>query len=217
MIDYSKKTSVDGDTDKLGVWHRAVLTLLNADGKKVLDLGCGTGGFLKHISSQTQEILGVDPNKHNCDVAVHNGVQALPIYPGQLSGYDNHFDIVTCFEVIEHLYDHHEIVGTCARVLKPHGRAYITTPNAFHIARMMTFVFRQEHRDPLMDPTLTDEPEHIRLWSYGMAHRITKRHLHLKVAHVYGCLTILGRTILIRNELLVRVLSQHLIIIVTKE
>ena len=49
MLDYSAKTSHDGDPDKYSLWHEGVLREYNFDNRDTLDIGSGTGGFLLHI------------------------------------------------------------------------------------------------------------------------------------------------------------------------
>ena len=68
-------------------------------------------------------------------------------YPGNVQGIDGKFDVVTCFEVIEHLYDPHKVIETTERALRSGGVAFVTTPNAFNIIRRVRFVLSGEHHD----------------------------------------------------------------------
>lgn len=69
---------------------------------------------------------------------------------------DNHFDVITCFEVIEHLkFTPIPMLTEIKRVLKPNGLFILTTPNinsAVSIARILLGESPQEcpvfHRDP---------------------------------------------------------------------
>jgi hypothetical protein len=102
------------------------------------------------------------------------------------------------------------------RMLNPGGQGVITTPNAFNIARVITFLFKQEHHDPLLDSTRSKEPEHIWLWSYGMIKRICDDEPELTVQYIYGIVTVFGKIIILTNKFMIRYFSKHLIIIFKK-
>jgi len=42
---------------------------------------------------------------------------------------DNYFDVVTCTEVLEHVYEYQDVIAELTRVLKPNGLLIITHPN----------------------------------------------------------------------------------------
>ena len=52
---------------------------------------------------------------------------------------DAQFDVITHFEVIEHLMNPLLCMEECYRILKPHGRLYLTTPND------SSFIYKLEH------------------------------------------------------------------------
>lgn len=216
MIDYSKKISSDGNTKILGIWHKAVLKLFKFDNKSVVDIGCGSGSFLLAIKDKAKNVLGIDPNKANYEKLLENGIAGINDYPEKVTGHDSSFDIATCFEVIEHLYTHTDIIKAMSKMLQVGGEGIITTPNAFNIARAIAFLFKQEHHDILLDPTRSAEPEHIRLWSYGMMKRICDKEPELKVEHVYGVGTMFGKLQIYTNEFMIRLFSQHLIVVFKK-
>ncbi len=217
MVDYSTKSFGDGDGDKISLWHKAALSILDFHNKKVLDIGCGSGGFILHLKEKYNcEVLGIDPNKINTDVASRHKLEVINNYPENVLGLDNRFDIVTSFEVIEHLYDHINTIKTFEKSLKSGGLGLISTPNAFNIIRRVKFALFAEHHDTLMDPTTAEYPEHIRLWSRGMMTRIVNATPLLSVKSVYGASSIFGKLFIFKNRLLVQLLSQHLIVVLVK-
>lgn len=216
MVDYSSKSTHDGDPDKYSIWHDGVLGKFDFTDKDVLDIGCGTGGFLKYVSTMARSVVGIDPNTENCLIATSIGLRAICDYPENVSGMDNSFDVATCFEVIEHLYDHHGVMSAMSKMLRSGGLAIISTPNAFNIMRQIKFVLAHEHHDSLMDPTRANEPEHIRGWSIGMMKRLANDSSNLKVTKVYGVGNIFGRTFVFENSILVKFLAQHLIAVIKK-
>jgi 2-polyprenyl-3-methyl-5-hydroxy-6-metoxy-1,4-benzoquinol methylase len=100
-------------------------------GKKALDVGCGTAYGCAILSqSGAREVTGVD----NCLAALHYGkkfgnthlvlgnILHLP-FPSSA------FDILTCFEVIEHVVDQQALLEEMVHVLKVGGMLILSTPN----------------------------------------------------------------------------------------
>lgn len=100
-------------------------------GKAVLDIGCGSGVFLRSIAGLARTRVGNDLNP---DVAA--GLSDAGI-EGEIGGhidlrdkYQNSFDFVTAFQVLEHLERPLELFVTARAVLKPSGHLMISVPNA---------------------------------------------------------------------------------------
>lgn len=96
-----------------------------------LDVGCSSGSVLKVAGACGFDIHGVEPAAKAAATAqtvpgakIFNGFLHEAAYP------DNHFDIITLFEVIEHLTDPISLVKEINRILKPGGTLVIGTGNA---------------------------------------------------------------------------------------
>jgi len=91
-------------------------------GERVLDLGASDGKFgLRLAEGTVYRTLDVDP-------AVRADYRSLADVPAAA------FDVVTCFETLEHLTldEACTLLGGAARVLRPGGRLYLSTPNIHH-------------------------------------------------------------------------------------
>lgn len=101
-------------------------------GNRLLDIGCGTGHFLKYLISDKGlwDLFGVEPSMLLRKVARKN--TSVNIRKGKLNNIpfrDNYFDIVTCYDVLEHNIKLKENVAELRRVLKPNGILLIQAPN----------------------------------------------------------------------------------------
>jgi len=106
------------------------MCLDGADGKRLLDLGCGDGRFLALMRDAGWDVTGIDPDPTAARRAQENF--GIPVIVGSLedAGFPNEsFDAVTLSHVIEHVHDPVALLSECRRVLKPEGRAVIVTPN----------------------------------------------------------------------------------------
>jgi 2-polyprenyl-3-methyl-5-hydroxy-6-metoxy-1,4-benzoquinol methylase len=102
-------------------------------GKRVLDAGCGTGyGSTILAAGGAQEVIGVDRATHVIE-AVRSVMPArVRLHEGDVESlsFDNgSFDVVVCFEVIEHLENPAAALSEFARVLTESGLLVVSSPN----------------------------------------------------------------------------------------
>lgn len=94
----------------------------------LLDLGCGTGYGTAALAEAAPRTVGLDQVAPEPRVRasqarfVRGDLEALPFASGG-------FDVVTSFQVVEHLADPHRYLAEIARVLAPDGVVLISTPN----------------------------------------------------------------------------------------
>ena len=108
-----------------------VLDGLDLRGRRVLDIGCGTGGCAFFIDQQygPAETVGVDVEagvvgKANAEAAargVQHRVRFVTVEPGPLPFADGSFDAVFSKDSIVHIADKHSLAADIARVLAPGG------------------------------------------------------------------------------------------------
>jgi O-antigen biosynthesis protein len=102
-------------------------------GKAVLDCACGTGyGLEMYESAGAQAVTGVDVDPEAVEIASSRHGKAATVLQGDLRKLpleDDSFDIVTCFETIEHVDGAEAGIAELRRVLKPEGILVISSPN----------------------------------------------------------------------------------------
>jgi len=99
-------------------------------GGKLLDIGCSSGGFLSTMMNPAWSLYGIEMEESTAQraraatgatVFVDDAVEA-PFLP-------NSFDVITCFDVLEHVYSPRQFLTKVHEWLKPGGIYYAMMPN----------------------------------------------------------------------------------------
>lgn len=95
---------------------------------QVLDVGCGTGGMLRHLA-RYGEVWGLDPNEQALRYS-RAKVPEAHLLAGKLPNTlpDKQFDLITCLDVLEHVDEEERAVKKLAETLKPDGLLVLTVP-----------------------------------------------------------------------------------------
>lgn len=106
---------------------------------KILDIGTAGGSFLHVAKKRGWEVHGVEPNKWLCKWGKKN--YGIDIKQGTI--FDNefkedYFDVVTLWDVLEHVSDPTKLLNECRRILKKKGILIVNYPDiGSWIARLM--------------------------------------------------------------------------------
>jgi 2-polyprenyl-3-methyl-5-hydroxy-6-metoxy-1,4-benzoquinol methylase len=134
--------------------------------RSLLDIGCGTGFFVKRIQDAGLAAYGIDFDKG----AVESGKEyfglehlyALDVegLRGECAGLK--FDIVTMFQIIEHVEDPNRLFSQIREILNPGGMVVLSLP------------CRDRWPDMLGD--VDAPPHHLTMWSGRAVHSFLERH-----------------------------------------
>jgi len=100
---------------------------------RLLDIGCGSGGFLELAQSCGWHVVGVEPDALAVQQATSRGLDVVHGSVDRLDGQLQVFDQITLSHVIEHLHHPAQVLSRCLELLKPGGRLWIETPNGLSI------------------------------------------------------------------------------------
>jgi len=97
--------------------------------KEVLDIGCGLGYFLDNMAASCKDVYGVELSEYASQYCKGKG---LKVYNTSLEDFrtEQKFDLITAWEVIEHVDDLRVFLKDVKCLLKPNGIFMLSTPNA---------------------------------------------------------------------------------------
>lgn len=110
-----------------------------AKGKRLLDVGCATGFFMEAAADEGYDVHGVEFSKVAISFArsdiksriVHGDVNALRAQETEP------FDVVTAFDIIEHVQNPADFLKDIHEILRPGGVLAISSPDTGHFLRYL--------------------------------------------------------------------------------
>jgi SAM-dependent methyltransferase len=132
---------------------------------RLLDIGCGAGSILRAARRAGWDAEGLEVSR---PAAEHARAEGFRVFCGELAEAeypDAAFDVVTASEVLEHLTDPLPLLEEAARILRPGGLFWATTPHGRGLsARVLGTQW-----------SAVCPPEHLQLFSLGGARRAVER------------------------------------------
>lgn len=106
-----------------------IATVLRPTGGRLLDVGCGNGIFLElFVKRSSWEVMGVDASPVAVGRCADKGIRAVQ---SDIETFEDAagFDVITLWEVLEHVFDPLAVLLRCRGLLRPGGALVLTTPN----------------------------------------------------------------------------------------
>jgi SAM-dependent methyltransferase len=95
---------------------------------RILNVGVATGATSQMLDA-FGEVTSLEYDEETCDFLRSKvGIEAVQGSVTELPFENESFDLVTCFDVVEHVEDHAKAVSELGRVLKPAGTLFVTVP-----------------------------------------------------------------------------------------
>ena len=136
-IEYAEDNLQNDEASHLKVDKALIPKLMDLDGKRIIDFGCGMGGMtLWYAKNWDCEIYGVDIDHHHITVAEHlkNKHQISNVHFEQRNIVEEplagKFDYIFLNDVVEHIREDYlvNIFQQLSKALGPKGRIFISYP-----------------------------------------------------------------------------------------
>jgi SAM-dependent methyltransferase len=98
----------------------------------LLDLGCSSGSFLESLPRDSWKLYGIEMSADGARSAEERS--GAKVFVGNIleaSFPPESFDVITCFDVLEHLYEPRRVMARVSEWLKPGGIFYVLVPNVY--------------------------------------------------------------------------------------
>ena len=155
------------------------------ENKKLLDYGCGWGGFLSLFGS-SENLHGLEI-KPECLEVLEKNLKHIPIKQ-EIIDFEHKFDVITMFHVLEHMPNQVEVLRNIKDNLEPGGKLIIEVPSA------NDFLFKFENLKSYRDFTFFSE--HLILHTYKSLKRFLEvagfKHIEINFFQRYGLNNHLG-------------------------
>ncbi len=175
LLDYEKETK---EIQWSNLWYRDRLSILNKyinkidEKRRLLDVGCGNGFFLKFMNENDWEVFGIEPSciasdrAHSLNVNVFNTTLEDFI---EIEWHD-YFDFINLKCVLEHVPNPIEVVDICKDLLNVSGMICIEVPNDFNALQL------QAHKHKLCNPHYwMSIPDHINYFDFSSLGKLLEK------------------------------------------
>jgi len=133
---------------------------------RLLDVGCGRGWFLKEAKKRGWEVYGTEYSEIAIERCSAQGIEMRSGALQQGMFPDAYFDVITSFEVIEHINNPNDDLALIAKFVRKGGLFYCTTPN-FNSA--MRFYLKTDYN-------VIGYPEHLTYYTRKTLKHVVEKH-----------------------------------------
>lgn len=134
--------------------------------KIIADIGCGGGSFLDFLQGVCKKIIAIEPSEEYRK-SLEKKYCTYAFASDAIVDWDNKLDIVTSFDVIEHVSDPQSFLKDGYNLLKTGGKIIIGTPTDYPVLRELLgdifnkFIFQIHHPWILSEKIMHDMAEEI--------------------------------------------------------
>ena len=114
---------------KVTIRSKVKLITQISTGRKIIDIGCGTGDFLSSCKNNNWEVFGLEPDEKARKRAHEKGLETIKDIPCFFEEKENDYDVVTMWHVLEHVADLNAYFKQLHYILKNNGHLIIAVPN----------------------------------------------------------------------------------------
>ncbi len=109
--------------------------------RSVLDVGCGAGLVIAALREPGRRVCGVEMSAEAVRSLEERGMEgrAVDLEADRLPFGDGEFDVVLCYDVIEHVFAPGRLLAEIRRVVRPGGAVFLCVPNTLNLFNRMIF------------------------------------------------------------------------------
>jgi 2-polyprenyl-3-methyl-5-hydroxy-6-metoxy-1,4-benzoquinol methylase len=133
---------------------------------RILDVGCGRGFFLEEARKRGWEVYGTEYSQRAIELLQSKGINTCEGRIDKNTFQGASFDIITSFEVIEHINNPNEDLPHIHNKLRSGGLLYVTTPN---FNSLMRYALKAKYN-------IIEYPEHLTYFTKKTLNRTVCRH-----------------------------------------
>lgn len=129
--DYHRAIMTAGETYPAERWsrHRELIARYKQGGA-ILDIGCSSGAFLRVMKGPSWKLHGIEMEASTAERA--RAATGAEVFVGDVDDAPfrpESFDVITAFDLLEHVYRPRQFLGNVLRWLKPGGIFFTMLPN----------------------------------------------------------------------------------------
>ena len=138
--------------------------------KKILDIGCGPGFFLRRAKKNGWQILGIEPSNLAATYAQRQGIPVIIDFFQNINLKNlGKFNAIHMFDVLEHTSNPIEILQNCYSLLKKGGIIVVEIPNDFNILQKTVQKVLKKHEYWLAPP------QHINYFNFSSLTKLLQK------------------------------------------
>ncbi len=134
------------------------------EGHTILDIGCGGGILSEAMAKAGGQVTGIDLAEEVLTVAKLHGLDSgvkvdyrLEAAEDHAAEHSEHYDIVTCMEMLEHVPQPAAIIEAAAKAVKPGGWVFFSTLNRNYKSYLLAIFAAEQLLDLVPKGTHTHE------------------------------------------------------------
>jgi len=157
-----------------GKWEYKMAQKFINKNDSILDVGCGSGLFLESQKKTTSNLFGLEFNDEAIKKCADLGIKAEHKFIEEYSAENpEKHDVVTSFQVLEHVFDINGFISSNLKTLKKDGKLIIGVPNS------NPYLYKKD-----IMHTLNLPPHHMGLWNKEAFQSLPK-YFNMKLEGIY--------------------------------
>ena len=158
---YERSDSPLNERQRYVVWHLDKNTEMAIEEREILEIGCGSGILAKQLSDHGATVTGVEVSSSGVKATRSKGIECFKAdlssgIPNELE--EKSFNTIILVEVLEHVFDHIQLLASINGLLQEGGELILTTPNSVQYRRLLKYAAGRS-------PTGTQNATHVRFYS----------------------------------------------------